>query len=315
MSNTAWKSEPASALPVRERGTHAVSSLAWLLPYLFIAPTLVLILLIIAYPLGQAVYLSLTDMSFIKPVPTFVGLKNVTNVLSSSTFWLVFKNSLVWIISVVLFQFLIGLGTAILLNQKFVGRGVARALIIIPWVTPGVITGLLWRMMYEPQLGIINGILAALQVPNPTIPWLTQGGTAMLAVIISAIWKGSPFSTVMYLAALQGVSTDLVDASKIDGANAWDRLRYVIIPQIAPVIRITVLLTTVWTANYFDIIYVMTEGGPLNKTHIFPTYVYELGFRAGKTGMASAVGLITAAVLLVFSLMYILELNRRKGLD
>jgi ABC-type sugar transport system permease subunit len=136
-----------------------------------------------------------------------------------------------------------------------------------------------------------------------------------LGVIASAIWKGTPFSTVMYLAALQGVSEDLIDAAKIDGATGWKRLLYVIIPSIAPVIRITVLLTTVWTANYFDIIFVMTGGGPLNQTHIFPTYLYELALYRGKTSMAAAFGLVTAMLLLVFSLWYVRELNKRKALD
>ena len=291
------------------------SLFAGTLPYLFILPTFILIGLIVAYPILQALYLSLLDVQFINPQGNFVGLRNITNILQSSIFWLVFRNSAIWTAVVVLFQFGLGLATALLLNQEFYGRAFARALIILPWVTPGVITGLLWRLLLEPNLGIINGILATLGVPNPNIPWLSQPSTAMLGVIASAIWKGTPFSTVMYLAALQGVPEELLDAAKIDGATGWKRLLYVIIPSISPVIRITVLLTTIWTANYFDIIYVMTEGGPINQTHIFPTYIYELGFRRGKTSMAAAFGLVTAALLLVFSLWYIRELNKRKALD
>jgi ABC-type sugar transport system permease subunit len=285
------------------------------LPYLFILPTLVLIGLVIIYPLQQAVYLSLVDVSFISPQAKWAGLKNLLNVVQSPTFWLVFRNSAIWTVVVVVFQFLLGLATALLFNQNFKGRTVARALIILPWVTPGVITGLLWRLLLEPQMGIVNGVLATLGVANPSIPWLTQASTAMLGVIVSAIWKGTPFSTVMYLAALQGVPEDLMDAARIDGATSWKRLLYVVIPQIGPVIRITVLLTTIWTANYFDIIYVMTQGGPLNQTHIFPTYIYELAFQRGKTSMASAFGMVTAILLLVFSLWYVRELNKRKALE
>ena len=297
------------------RPRHDRSLFESVLPYLFILPTFILIGLIIGYPLLQAVYLSVLDVQFIKPQANFVGLKNITNILQSPTFWLVFRNSAIWTSVVVLFQFVLGLATALLLNQEFRGRAMARALIIIPWVMPGVITGLLWRLLLEPNLGIINGILATAGMANPNIPWLSQASTAMLGVIASAIWKGTPFSTVMYLAALQGVPEDLIDAAKIDGATGWKRLLYVIIPTIGPVIRITVLLTTIWTANYFDIIYVMTEGGPLNQTHIFPTYIYELGFRRGKTSMASAFGVVTAILLLVLSLWYVRELNKRKALD
>lgn len=308
-------SVPGGGTSTAHPGHHRHSLFEGTLPYLFILPTFILIGLIIVYPLLQAFYLSLLDVEFIKPQGNFVGLKNLTNILQSPLFWLVTRNSAIWTVVVVLFQFVLGLATALLLNQEFRGRAIARALIILPWVTPGVITGLLWRLLLEPNLGIINGILATLGVANPNIPWLSQASTAMIGVIAAAIWKGTPFSTVMYLAALQGVPEDLIDAAKIDGATGWKRLLYVIIPNISPVIRITVLLTTIWTANYFDIIYVMTEGGPLNQTHIFPTYIYELAFRRGKTSMASAFGLVTATVLLIFSLWYVRELNRRKALD
>jgi ABC-type sugar transport system permease subunit len=287
----------------------------YLLGYLFILPTLMLIGLLILYPLGQAVYLSVTDSSFIKPQIEFVGLRHYHKMLYDPTFWLVVRNSVIWTAAVIFFQFLVGLGTALLLNQNFPGRALGRGVVIICWVTPGVITGLVWRLMYDPQLGIINGVLAHLGVPNPTIPWLGQAHTAMAAVILSAIWKGSPFSTIMYLAALQGVSEDLIDAAKIDGANSWQRLWYVIIPEIMPIIRVTILLTTVWTFNYFELIYIMTKGGPGDNTHIFPTFIYKLAFTQVRAGAAAAYGIISLLILLVFSLLYIRELNRRKVLD
>ncbi len=199
--------------------------------------------------------------------------------------------------------------------QKFYGRALARGLIIIPWVTPGVIAALVWRMMYDPQLGIINGTLIRLGLIEIGIPWLTQVSTVMPAVVTVAIWKGSSFSTVMYLAALQGVPEDLMDAARIDGAGAFQRLIHIIIPQIMPVVRVTVLLTVVATANYFDLIWIMTEGGPVNYTHIFPTFIYELAFSGAKTGMAAAYGLVVAGILLIFSLVYIRELNKRQALD
>ncbi|MFB0546960.1 MAG: carbohydrate ABC transporter permease [Anaerolineae bacterium] len=287
----------------------------YLLGYFFILPTLILIGLVVFYPLSRAVYLSLTDSSFIKPQIEFVGLKHFHKMLYDPTFWLVVRNSVIWTVAVVFFQFLVGLGTALLLNEKFWGRALVRGIVIICWVTPGIITGLLWRLMYNPQLGIINGILADLGLTNPTIPWLGQVGTAMPAVILSAIWKGSPFSTIMYLAALQGVSEDMIDASKIDGTNSWQRLWYVIIPEIMPVIRVTILLTTVWTFNYFELIYIMTNGGPGDNTHIFPTFIYKLAFTQVRTGAAAAYGIVSVFILLIFSLLYIRELNRRKVLD
>jgi multiple sugar transport system permease protein len=299
--------------PARRR--HRDAHNEHLIGYFFILPTLLLIGLIILYPLGQAVYLSLTDSSFIKPQLEFVGLKHYLRMLQDPTFWQVVRNSVVWTIAVVLSQFLVGLATALLLNEKFVGRAIVRGIVIICWVTPGVITGLLWRLMYDPQLGIINGILAALGVPDPTIPWLGMTSTAMAALVVTAIWKGAPFSTVMYLAALQNVPEELMDAAKIDGANSWQRLRYVTIPEITPIIRITILLTTVWTFNYFEIIYIMTNGGPGDSTHIFPTFIYKLAFTQVRTGLASAYGIVSVLILASFAVLYIRELNRGKVLD
>jgi len=283
--------------------------------YFLILPTFILIGLIIVYPLIDAFLVSLTNKTFINPNPRYIGFDNYANILGSKAFVDIVVNSFVWTISVVLLQFLVGLGIALLLNQQFRGRMLARGLVVIPWVTPGVIAALLWRLLYEPQLGIINGALAALGVQNPTIPWLSQNSTAMLAVIASAVWKGSPFSVVMYLAALQSVSEDLMDAAKVDGASFWQRLRHVIIPEISPIIRINLLLTTVLTFNYFDLIYIMTKGGPLRATHIFPTWIYEQAFSQAKTGFAAAYGILSAVILIIFSLFYIRELNRRKALD
>ena len=134
-------------------------------------------------------------------------------------------------------------------------------------------------------------------------------------MIFAAIWKGSPFSMVMYLAALQGVSQDSIEAARIDGANGWARLRHVILPEIMPTVRITVLLTAVWTFNYFDLIYILTHGGPGTSTEIFPTYVYRLFFEQTRLGAATTIGVFSLIVLLIFAVFYIRELNRSQVLE
>jgi multiple sugar transport system permease protein len=285
------------------------------LAYVLQAPTLLLIAAIVVLPLGEAIYLSFTSTSFINPELKFVGLGNYLSILESDIFWQVVANSVVWTSLVVLFQFLVGLGAALLLNQRFYGRSVARSLIILPWVTPGIIAALDWRLMYDPNIGIINAGLAALGMRDPFIPWLADAKLALPAVIFAAIWKGSPFSIVMYLAALQGVSSELVDAARIDGANSWQRLRFVVLPEIMSVVRVTVLLTTVWTFNYFDFIYVMTQGGPGHSTDTFPTFIYKLAFQQFKLGAASAYGVVSVLLLLTFTLMYVRELQRSHALD
>lgn len=300
---------------VTQSANYSQSRSEHLFAYFLILPTLILIGLIIVYPLIEAVQLSFTNRTFINPNPDFIGLANYTRIFESAQFRDVVVNSFVWTIAVVGGQFVVGLAVALLFNQQFRGRGLVRSLIVIPWVTPGVIAALLWRLLYEPQLGIINGALAAIGVQNPMVPWLSQGSTAMLAVIIAAIWKGAPFSVVMYLAALQNVSEDLMDAAKVDGANAWARLRHVILPEIMPIVRVTILLTTVATFNYFDLIYIMTGGGPLRSTHIFPTWIYDQAFAQARTGLAAAYGIVSTLILLVFAIFYLRELNKRKALD
>jgi multiple sugar transport system permease protein len=311
---TDYMTAPACELPERKGRPGGLQD-ERIMGYFFVLPALILIGLVILYPLANAVGLSLTDSSFIKPEPQFVGLKQFQKMWSDPAFWLVLRNSLVWTLAVVLSQFVVGLGTALLLNERFHGRALARGIVVISWVTPGVIAALVWRLMYDPQLGIVNGLLAGLGVPHPTIPWLGQVSTAMLALIVAAIWKGAPFSTLMYLASLQCVSEELVDASKIDGANSWQRLLYVTIPEIMPIIRITILLTTVWTFNYFELIYIMTNGGPGDNTHIFPTFIYKLAFTQVRTGAAAAYGIVSVLILMIFSLTYMRELNRAKVLD
>jgi ABC-type sugar transport system permease subunit len=281
-----------------------------LFAYALIAPALVLLALLIAYPLVDAVYLSLNRSSFINPEPTFVGLDNYRAVLQTSTFQRVFLNSLVWTLFVVIFQFVVGIGTALLLGQRFAGRGVLRALVIIPWVMPGIIGGILWKLMYEPYLGLVNHALLSAGIIGQVVPWLARPDTVMAAVIFAAIWKGAPFSILMYTAAYQNVSQDLVEAARIDGANAWQRFVSVTLPEMTPTIRTTILLTTVWTFNYFDLIYITTRGGPGIASHIFPTYIYDLAFVKVEYGLAATYGIISVLILIVFSTLYVRELNK-----
>jgi len=278
--------------------------------YALLAPTLVLLAILILYPVISAVYISLTKTEFINPTPIFVGLDNYRSVLASPVFVQILANSLIWTVGVVVFQFVVGLATALLLNQPFAGRGLLRALVIVPWVMPGIIGGILWKLMYDPYLGLVNAFLMKIHVTDHNIPWLAQPDTVMAAIIFAAIWKGAPFSTLMYLAALQNVSSDLVEAAHLDGANWWQRLRSVVLPEMAPTIRTTILLTTVWTFNYFDLIYITTRGGPGNSSHIFPTWIYEQAFVKVQQGLAATYGIISVVILLIFSMLYLRELNR-----
>ncbi len=281
----------------------------------FILPTMVLICGLVFFPIGKAFYDGLYKSTLVLEKPQFVGFGNYIKILKSDIFWQVLWHSVVWTVVVILFQFLIGLGAALLLNRPFPGRNVIRGIIILPWIIPGVIAGYLWILLYDPQLGMINRILFDAKLIRSYVTWLADKRLALFSVIFVAIWKGFPFSALMYMAALQGVNQELVDAATIDGAGRWGQFLYVVLPAISPVIRITLLLTAIWTFNYFEIIYVMTTGGPGNSTHIFPTYIYNVGFTQFRFGLAASYALITFVMLLVFSLRYMRELDRRELLD
>jgi multiple sugar transport system permease protein len=223
------------------------------------------------------------------------------------------KNSFSWTFFVAFFQFIVGLASALILNRSFRGRVFARSIIILPWVIPGVVAAMVWRLFYDAQLGFLNTALTRIGLIKGFIDWLGQPKLAMFAVIVAAVWKGFGFSMLMYLAALQTVSQDQYEASTIDGANNIQQFIYVTIPGISGVIRTTLLLTCIWTFNYFEIIYVMTAGGPIRSTHIAPTYIYELAFRYFNLGEASRFAVISFVLVSVVSLIYIREIQKREA--
>jgi multiple sugar transport system permease protein len=279
--------------------------------YGFMLPAAILVALLMYWPMLDTFRESLFTTSFISPKPTFVGLAAYRHIFTDATFWQVVRNSLAWTAGVVLLQNLGGFLIALLLNQRLPGQGVLRSLVLLPWVLPGVVAAILWRFMYDPQLGLINSLLMRVGIIDHGIGWLADPATAMAAVIFAAFWKGFPFSTVIFLAALQNVDQEQVEAATIDGAKAWRRLFDVVLPAIAPVAAVNVLLTTILTFNYFDMIYVLTRGGPLNSTAIFPTRIYEIGFGEFRFGEAAAYGSLAVVVLVLF--VGVMLLTQRRG--
>lgn len=281
------------------------------LAVVFVLPAVILVGVLMYYPMIRTFYESLFTTSFLRPTPEFIGLRQYQQLLDTPTFWNVLRNSLVWTFSVVILQNIIGMASAVLLNQNLPARGLTRALVLLPWVLPGIVAAILWRFMYHPQLGLINSLLMSLDVISERVAWLANPSTAMIAVIVAAVWKGFPFSTIIYLAALQGVDREQMEAAEIDGANAVQRFFRVIIPSMMPIVRLNLLLTTIFTFNYFDMIWVTTRGGPLERTHIFPTMIYEVGFGQFRFGVASAYGVISVLVLVVVALLYLREVRER----
>ena len=285
-----------------------------LVGYTFTAPSIVLMLLLIFVPIGYSLYLSLYDTSLTNPTPVFLGLKGFASVFQNHDALAAIRNSFVWTILVALFQFALGLGTALVLNRNFRLRWLARGVVIIPWVIPGVVAGMVWRLMYDAQFGFLDTLLARLGVTAAHIDWLGLPGLAMFSVVLAAIWKGFGFSMLMYLAALQTVPSSLYESAQIDGADGAQRFFYITVPHIASVVRTTVLLTAIWTFNYFEIIWVMTGGGPIRSTHIAPTYIYELAFMNFNFGNASRFAVLSFLLVSVASIQYIRMIFKREKL-
>lgn len=274
------------------------------LAWVFLVPAMFLVSVMMYYPMIGTALESLYSTSFINPTPQFVGLALYSRIFASGEFGTIVWNSCVWTAFVVILQNLVGFGTALLLDQRLPTSGLMRSLVLLPWILPGVVAAILWRFMYDPQLGLINSFLIRVGIADQGVAWLAESSTAMGAAIVAAVWKGFPFSTVVYLAALQNVDREQIEASIIDGAGWFRRLFHVVIPSMREVVVINLVLTTILTFNYFDMIWVLTRGGPQNATHIFPTKIYELGFGQFRFGEAAAYGVFSILVLTVLITLY-----------
>ncbi|WP_048645659.1 carbohydrate ABC transporter permease [Nitratireductor soli] len=277
----------------------------WML-WLLIAPTAILLTAFMYYPMVGTVIESFYQTSFINPRPQFAGWAIYEKVLASREFSEILWNSVVWTLGVVLLQNVLGFLVALLLNQGLPAQGLLRAIVLLPWILPGVVTAILWRFMYDPQLGLINSILIRLGLLEDNVAWLAESRTAMAAVIFAAVWKGFPFSMLIYLAALQNVDREQIEAATIDGAGPLRRLIDVTLPAIRDVVAVNVVLTMILTFNYFDLVWVLTRGGPQNATHIFPTRIFETGFGQFRFGEAAAYGVFSILVLAVLVAFYVI---------
>ena len=270
------------------------------LAYWLVLPALTLVVVLNLFPLIQGVIISLQRQNLIRPNPEhFVWFMHYAKALTSDTdFWMATWHSCYFTVCSVAGAYLLSLGLALLLNLDIKVRGLLRALFLIPWVVPDVVTALLWKWFYSDQWGIANFVLVKFGIVAAPIPWLSSPAMAMPAVIIVQIWKLYPIMTVVLLAALQSVPHELMEAAKIDGANALQRFRYVTVSYIRPTSMIIILLGCIWTFQNFDIIYLLTGGGPADATLTLPLMVYVKAFWASQIGYGSAIGVLILLFLL-----------------
>ena len=275
---------------------------AWLL----LLPALLPILVLSVYPLLRGVYLGFTDARAGYNLDTnFVGLDNYGELLSDSLFWESFQIGLIWTVSVTGVQFFLALGLALLLNLKLRGRWLARTLAVVPWAMPPVVVGIMWSLVYRPDAGLLNEVLYRLGLEHLGANWLGEFSTALPAVIVVGVWAGLPVTTVVLLAALQGVPHELNEAAAIDGAGAWRRFKAITWPHLRSVVAAITTLNFIWNFNSFDLVYVLTEGGPGGKTTLPMLFAYDQAFRYGNYGYAAALGNVMVLIVLVFILIYL----------
>ena len=276
-------------------------------PYLYSAPALILIAAVMLVPLVIGISYAFRNVILLDPFSGgFVGLEHFREMAKDKAFWLALRNTVSWTGWSVLLQFVFGLILALLLDQPFKGRGLAQALCFLPWAVPSFLSGLNWAWMFNPVIGPIPHWLYGLGILPAPDNILADPKLAMWGPIVANVWWGIPFFAITLLAALQAIPRDLYEAAAIDGATPFQRFRSITLPFLAPTIAITVMLRTVWIANFADLIVVMTNGGPADRTQIIASYIFTQAFRRLDFGYASAIAMVLLALLLVYSLLIVL---------
>lgn len=274
----------------------------------FVLPALIVLAMLIAYPVAYTGLLSVTDRQ-----GEFVGLTNFRSVLSARATPQAFWNTIWFVGGSIVFQVILGTATAILLNQSFFGRGIVRSITLIPWVVPGIVAATTWAWMFHTEFGIINYMMTGSGIIPEPIGWLTNGNTVMPVLIAINVWKLFPFVAIMVLAGLQSIPNDLYEAARVDGANFWQEVRFIMIPQVRSVIVAVTLLLVIWGLNSITIIYAITRGGPANRTLITPIQIFRLAFESTQFNQAAALSVIFFAVALVIVIIYIKALASTPG--
>ena len=292
--------------PRRGPVTRLLEDERWLATLLLL-PTVALLGLFIAYPFVKGVMLSVTDTRVGVP-GHFVGLQNFANVWQDSIFRVAVSNTCVYTFVATVFKLALGLWLAVLLNRHFRGKALTRAFILLPFIIPTVLSTLAWKWMFDPTFSVINWGLFRLGLIHARINWLGDPNLALISVIIVNIWRGLPFYAITLLAGLQTISPELHEAAAIDGARAWQRFRHVTWPLLLPVTLVVTLFSVIQTFADFQLVYVLTGGGPANATQLFATYAYQIGIGTGLLSQGATISLAVFPVLLlvvIFQLFYI----------
>jgi multiple sugar transport system permease protein len=281
--------------------------------YGLLLPALAMLGLVIVYPVLNGIRISFMRWRLTSTAePSYVGFDNFIELFNDDRFWETLRTTVTWTLSNVVLQMVLGLGLALLLNEQLKVRGLYRSIALIPYIVPSVCAALIWRWMYDGSSGIINALLYQAGVIDDYRPWLGEVDTALPAVIVESVWKGTPFVMIMLLAGLQTISPEYHEAGAIDGAGPWRRLRDITLPLLQPTLAVATILTTVYTVNNFNAIWLMTQGGPLGSTDILFTSAYKMAFERYDFGMAATMSVVLFGMLAVLGAIYIFLVERQE---
>ena len=277
-----------------------------LLGTLLTAPTLLLVLGFLVFPFFYALGLSLMNYNLSNPAANaFVGLRNYFKLFSDTYFLSSMARTVLFSLVSVLLEVTLGITMAIILDKKFVFRGLMRGLIILPWALPTVVNAIMWKWIYNAEYGALNALLTQLGILSEYKVWLADPVWAMGLVIFANVWKETPFIVLMVLAALQGIPSELYEAGRVDGTSAWQALWKITLPLLKPVIMVTALLEVIWSFQTFDLIYVVTSGGPFNSTELVAYRLYLQTFKFFNFGYGAAMAYMVTLIILIPAFFYI----------
>jgi multiple sugar transport system permease protein len=284
-----------------------------LAPYLLVLPAGIYVMALIGFPLVLGVWYSLTDVTVARE-GVFIGLRNFVDATRDPTFWLAIRNTLIVGVIATAAKITLSVALAFLMLGAFPGRGILRALFVLPWTVPIALSTIGWKWMFNSQFSVINWMLLKVGIIDQNIQWLGTPIAAMFAVILVSTWRAVPFGAITVLAGLTAIPADIVDAARIDGASWWQRFSRVIVPIIAPILFIALLFDLIFTLSELTVVFLLTGGGPVDQTQVMANYALQVGVVGGQLGQGAAIALFLLPVLLVLTLAALRNIARREGL-
>jgi multiple sugar transport system permease protein len=273
--------------------------------YLLVGPLVLWLVITIMIPLLYAIYVGFTDAGIIGTEADFIGVENYATAFGDAEFRSAFGRSLIWAVGGAVVQTVLAFATALALNQAFRGRRFARTWIILSWIIPTIVIAILWRWMLNASYGVVNFFVTTLGISHAPIDFLGSPKWALPTVIMINAWRWFPFLALLILAGLQSIPAELYEAAKVDGANATQRFFSITMPQLQPVLYVVGLIGTLWAFQIFDVIWLLTQGGPSRATQTLPVLIYDRALNGFAMGEASAISVVLCAFLLIFSVLYI----------